>query len=205
MPLNVRDGVESWAKVNADYKCRLWNGEQSLDFLHSHFSAQIVELFAKSTIPAFKSDLIRYALLYVYGGIYVDADTKAQSPLTPTFPRRARLILTYADRADAGLATIVKNDFIAARSGNQVFLEMLDRIYANCEAAQNSSKSYNIHSLSGPSLLKSVVKDGLGGDIGAILALPRLDAKAYFAGLKVNYDEIGGHWSIVQRSQRLFE
>jgi hypothetical protein len=41
-------------------------------------------------------------------------------------------------------------------------------------------------------------------EFGCVLAIPRLDAKLYFSGVKINYDEIGGHWSEVQKTQDLF-
>jgi mannosyltransferase OCH1-like enzyme len=205
MPSAVKDAVASWAEINADYDCRLWNEEAAYSFLEEYFEGEILSLFKRSTIPAFKSDLIRYALLFIFGGLYVDTDMKALRPLSPSLPRRARLIVTYVDREDKGLPVIIKNDFLAARPGNEIFLSLLDGICRNCEAAAKSRKPYNIHSISGPTLLKSAILSRANEEFGSVLAIPRLDAKLYFGGVKINYDEIGGHWSEVQKTQDLFQ
>jgi hypothetical protein len=47
------------------------------------FGGELARAFATITLPAVRSDLVRLALLYVEGGIYLDTDTITIAPLGP--------------------------------------------------------------------------------------------------------------------------
>ena len=71
-----RKCMESWKKYCPDYKIIEWN-EQSFDISTSRYAQQAYE--AKKY--AFVSDYVRLAVLYEYGGIYLDTDVELVRPL----------------------------------------------------------------------------------------------------------------------------
>jgi mannosyltransferase OCH1-like enzyme len=50
----------------------LWFDEQIVEFLRSNFTPEVLEAYQKVKPLAFKADLARYCILYVYGGWYFD-------------------------------------------------------------------------------------------------------------------------------------
>ena len=68
--------MESWKKYCPDYKIIEWN-EQNFDISTNRYAQQAYE--AKKY--AFVSDYVRLAVLYEYGGIYLDTDVELVRPL----------------------------------------------------------------------------------------------------------------------------
>ena len=68
--------MESWKKYCPDYKIIEWN-EQNFDISQNRYAQQAYE--AKKY--AFVSDYVRLAVLYEYGGIYLDTDVELVRPL----------------------------------------------------------------------------------------------------------------------------
>ena len=71
-----RKCMESWKKYCPDYKIIEWN-EQNFDINKNHYAQQAYA--AKKY--AFVSDYVRLAVLYEYGGIYLDTDVELVRPL----------------------------------------------------------------------------------------------------------------------------
>ena len=68
--------MESWKKYCPDYKIIEWN-EQNFEISQNRYAQQAYE--AKKY--AFVSDYVRLAVLYRYGGIYLDTDVELVRPL----------------------------------------------------------------------------------------------------------------------------
>lgn len=58
--------------LNSEYKLHFMNGKERLEFLQTYFHPRIVEAYNDLTIGAYKADLWRYCIVYLYGGIYID-------------------------------------------------------------------------------------------------------------------------------------
>ena len=71
-----RKCMESWKKYCPDYKIIEWN-DQNFDISTNRYAQQAYE--AKKY--AFVSDYVRLAVLYEYGGIYLDTDVELVRPL----------------------------------------------------------------------------------------------------------------------------
>lgn len=50
----------------------LYSDERALDFLQTHFEPRVVGAYCSLIPGAFRADLLRLGLLYVYGGVYCD-------------------------------------------------------------------------------------------------------------------------------------
>ena len=70
-----RKCMESWKKYCPDYKIMAWN-EQNFDISANRYARQAYA--AKKY--AFVSDYARLAVLYEYGGIYLDTDVGTGAP-----------------------------------------------------------------------------------------------------------------------------
>tara|TARA_B100000674_G_C37596957_1_gene803473 strand:+ start:39 stop:773 length:735 start_codon:yes stop_codon:yes gene_type:complete len=99
-------------------------------FLVQHFDLSILDLF-RSLIPyAYKADLARYCLLYVYGGWYVDLTLKM---LTSVRVDDHIDMVIFADRGCSSMCKpwSVQNGLIYSKPGNPIFSRAIERIVAN--------------------------------------------------------------------------
>lgn len=78
MPQEIEECVRSWCTHLPDYEIRRWD-ETSLGEIHSDFMREAIA----EGKWAFASDVIRLHALYVYGGIYLDADVKVLKSFDP--------------------------------------------------------------------------------------------------------------------------
>jgi len=62
-----------------------WNDTHCEAFLHEHFGRRVAASFRRFKHGAHKADLWRYAVLYMYGGVYLDIKVVARRPLAEIF------------------------------------------------------------------------------------------------------------------------
>jgi len=62
-----------------------WNDTHCEAFLHEHFGRRVAASFRRFKHGAHKADLWRYAVLYIYGGVYLDIKVVARHPLAEIF------------------------------------------------------------------------------------------------------------------------
>lgn len=67
--------IDSWPKLNPSWEHKLWTEDNLPDDLKLKNKMDLISNYAT------KSILLRWELLYKYGGVYFDTDTKALLPL----------------------------------------------------------------------------------------------------------------------------
>ena len=75
---------KSWQKCNPDYKFFFWDDEKckNLNLINR-------ELFDSIENKGCKSDILRYEILYQYGGIYIDTDFECIRPIPTEFLKQS--------------------------------------------------------------------------------------------------------------------
>lgn len=71
--LNVK---KQWEDLNPEYKVELYDDERCIEVLHNYYGEKFTKIFNFIKDGPIKSDFFRVCILYIYGGIYVDADIK---------------------------------------------------------------------------------------------------------------------------------
>jgi len=66
---------QTWREKNPNYAYFLYDDEDCEQFIKKHFDEKVYNTYLRIIPGAFKADLWRYCILYIYGGIYVDIDT----------------------------------------------------------------------------------------------------------------------------------
>ena len=105
--------MESWKKYCPDYKIMAWN-EQNFDISTNRYVQQAYE--AKKY--AFVSDYVRLAVLYEYGGIYLDTDVELVRPLDELLELPGFMGFQTNNEVATGLG-------FGARKGNSVVQALL--------------------------------------------------------------------------------
>lgn len=76
VPEELYDFHKSWQLMHPDWTCYLWtqNNINELPLINRQY-------IDRAENPAEKSDILRYELLYIYGGVYIDMDCEPLAPL----------------------------------------------------------------------------------------------------------------------------
>lgn len=72
IPKKYEKYLESWKIHNADFNFMYWSGEKILNLIQTHFPEFL--LFYKNLKLISKCDFARFAITYIYGGLYSDMD-----------------------------------------------------------------------------------------------------------------------------------
>lgn len=72
MPEKIKNNVEYLKKVNPEFEIIVYDDEMTKQFLKNNFEEEVINAYETLIPISFKSDLFRYCILYIYGGIYLD-------------------------------------------------------------------------------------------------------------------------------------
>lgn len=139
-PVELVD-TPSWLSKNPNHNYKLVTPEWADAFVDEHFKPTnpvLAQTYHALTNPGLKSDLLRYLILSIKGGVYTDIDTVALQPIDtwipPPLSETVRLVvgIEFDQRdglpwADIPHALQFCQWTIAAAPGHPVFAAMVDR------------------------------------------------------------------------------
>lgn len=73
IPTDFIERMENCKKLNSDFEIKVWNGKMCYDLMKTTFPSYL-PLYESLPKMIMKCDMIRYFILYEYGGIYMDCD-----------------------------------------------------------------------------------------------------------------------------------
>lgn len=126
--------VDSWKQHNPSYTFHLYDDQGCEEFLEKHFDKRVVNAYRNVIPGAFKADLWRYCILYVYGGVYSDIDTICKGSIDMFLPEGVDFV-TPIDLNDnnEGRQWYLFNSFLAATPKHPILLQCISRVVANIE------------------------------------------------------------------------
>ena len=83
--------LESWIQYKNPYKIHFFTDEMCNNFMKKHFSEKIYKAYCRLPTAIMKSELWRYCVIYIHGGIYTDSD--AECIVTPNIFTSAKSFL----------------------------------------------------------------------------------------------------------------
>ncbi|RBR22589.1 hypothetical protein FVER53590_28402 [Fusarium verticillioides] len=144
----------SWLSMNTDYAYTLVGKSGADEFVNHHFADEpsILEAYHKAPNVGMKSDLLRYLILDIEGGVYTDTDTIALKPIQkwvpPELHGKVGLIVGIEfDRRNGGAWADIPHWLqfcqwtIAAVPGHPVFRKMARRVIQSFE---DLSRKHNV-------------------------------------------------------------
>ena len=122
-PTRIPKKVESnFNKFAKGYERRVYSDSDAIQFLSQYFSVAVLNKFTTLKRGAHKADLLRYCLLYIYGGIYLDIKTELVQPIDEMF--KDRTITTCLTKG----ARSTYQGIIAAPPCQPIFLHLIHLI-----------------------------------------------------------------------------
>ncbi|PPQ99048.1 hypothetical protein CVT24_003608 [Panaeolus cyanescens] len=117
LPPKWRGISQACRDMMPDYEYKLWTDAGSREFIAQHYS-WFLDTFDNYEYPIQRADVIRYFVLYHYGGIYMDMDIGCLKPMDP--------LLVYPVILPKTIPVGVSNDLMLAEKGHP-FLEQTIR------------------------------------------------------------------------------
>lgn len=169
----------SWIAKNPDYNYKLVTSEWADAFVDAHFAASdpaLAQTYHALRNPGLKSDLLRYLLLSVEGGVYTDVDTVALRPVdewvAPALRGTVRLVVGVEfDQRDGGMWDEIPHALqfcqwtIAAAPGHPIFAAMAARAAASLRAlaaaaaaAAAATAAEDVHDVVGGGVLQDLAR-----------------------------------------------
>lgn len=142
---SVLGDTASWLVKNPDYQYILVGTKWGDNFVDEHYpNSRAAEIYHLLRNPGLKSDLLRYMILSVEGGVYTDIDTIALQAIDNWVPTeikdRVQLVVGVEfDQRDGGTWMDIPHTVqlcqwtIAAAPGHPVFASMIDRAVTSLE------------------------------------------------------------------------
>lgn len=113
---SIKKFMPSWEYV-------LMTDETNREFILKYFP-NFLETYDSFKYNIQRADAIRYAWLYINGGLYIDCDFELLAPLDEIFEEDSDLYFL----ASSNISLCITNQLIAAKPGNNIFLEMIEEM-----------------------------------------------------------------------------
>lgn len=127
IPTRAKSASVSWKHVHPTYRYTL-HRDAECDALISKHYPQYFEVYRSLVLPVQKADLLRYLIIYHYGGYYADMDTTSVKPLDS--------IVDSGDTCVIGVDMVATDHpeylqwFFGARARHPAMLQILEVIQA---------------------------------------------------------------------------
>lgn len=152
LPDHWKPSQISIAQHMPDWHYTLMTDEMNRAFIQEHFPS-FLSYYDAFPYPIQRADAVRYAWLYVKGGLYLDCDFELQAPLDELFTADSDLFLL----ASSNTPSVITNGFMAARPGHPVWLDMIEEMKKPAIWSQVERHLLVMYT-TGPMAFNSVVK-----------------------------------------------
>ncbi len=150
LPLVTRWHINRLRRRNPDYDYQFYDDKRISKFIADAFGKEVYALYSKLTIGAAKADFFRYAVLYKYGGVYLDIDSLCLTKLNDFILPTDVAIISLEDN---------KKSFVQwaliFEAGHPFLKKTLDVVLQNI--AENKHVN-DVHQMTGPTAYTSSIR-----------------------------------------------
>jgi mannosyltransferase OCH1-like enzyme len=140
--------------LNPDWEYRLWN-EDNLEFIDYELLSKI-KLIQNLGV---KSDIIRYLVLYNYGGIYLDCDFVPIKRFDELII--GKKFIAGVCNPDNGNLPIINNGFIAAEKCNAILNSINIKVLSHIDQIIDIKNQNDVFKYTGPDLFTNEILNSL--------------------------------------------
>lgn len=137
--------------MNPDWEYYLWTDDNLPEDLTLRSR---IDAIPDYEMPA-KADLLRYELLYKFGGVYIDADSEAIIPFTEDLLENDSFACWENEYVICGWIT---NAYLGAIKGNYLMRKLVEKFYKMSIEDFSSMQHLSAAMITGPSALTEMIK-----------------------------------------------
>jgi mannosyltransferase OCH1-like enzyme len=154
--------TQTWKYNNPNYAYFLFDSNDREEFIKKNFEENVYKAYCRIIPGAFKADLWRYCILYIYGGIYVDIDTICLNKIDSFLDENIELMTTIDLNNCPYYGTYnLSNGFIASIPKHPILFDCIKRIVYNVE---NNIVPFSNLDFSGPGVLGKSANTFIGNN-----------------------------------------
>lgn len=124
VPHKLLDKMNNCRRLNPSDEVMVWNGPLCRQLLVEHYP-DYLGLYDSLPFPIMRCDMIRFFILYHYGGLYLDFDRTCLKPFSGLLKDNPDVILPYFGY---GPFHFYNNDFMYAKPGSRFMKQCMDNI-----------------------------------------------------------------------------
>lgn len=143
----MKKTIDSLLMMNPEFEFYLYDKYDCIKFIKEHFEHDVLDAYNCLAPIAFKSDLWRYCMLYIRGGVYMDIKFTTRIPLLRFIEEYGTI---YVKDINNFCKNGIINGFIVTPPKNPIFKECIDEIVSSYKS---KSVMNNVLDLTGPCLL----------------------------------------------------
>jgi mannosyltransferase OCH1-like enzyme len=138
------------------WKYEFYSDERIAEFLKADFGGEVFSAYDRLAIGAAKADFFRYAVLYKYGGVYLDVDSAITGKLDELI-----------DEKDVALIARENNPWfyvqwaLAYAPGHAFLARTIEKVMENIKEDRHSR---DVHKMTGPSAYSEAIHESLAAD-----------------------------------------
>lgn len=129
MPTRLQILARSWKRNNPDWEYHLWNGKEMDELVETYFP-EYLTLYKGFPYSVQRWDTIRYMILYLYGGVYVDLDSECFRPIDNLLKNK---VMCFGEEPPSNnvypdIDLLIGNAFMASEPKHESWLKILKEI-----------------------------------------------------------------------------
>jgi mannosyltransferase OCH1-like enzyme len=151
----LQQHIGTWKTLNPEYKHAYMNATEREEFVQKNFSRKIFEIYVSLPLNIMRADMWRLLVTYFYGGIYVDSDSRCNSPIDSWMPD-GKSFVVGAEHGDS----FVTSTF-ACSPKHPIMAHVVKNMIKNLESA-DYSLPHIVHRYTGPWVFSRYVLEFIG-------------------------------------------
>jgi mannosyltransferase OCH1-like enzyme len=149
LPWITKWHIKKMRRINSDYDYQFYDDARIDQFIQNEFDAEVYSLYKKIKFGAAKADFFRYAILFKYGGVYVDIDSLITKKLSD--------FILPTDQAIISLESNLKYYVqwaLVYEAGHPFLKKTLDLVIDNL---RENRFPHSVHDMTGPAAYSTAI------------------------------------------------
>jgi mannosyltransferase OCH1-like enzyme len=159
LPYKMNENLEINKQNNLEFNfyvyIYIYDDKMAYIFIKNNFDNSIANIFRKIRPGAYKADLLRYCLLYTYGGVYMDIKWRLNVKLLDLINKYCEVYVKDPDWDPTSCKRGCNNGFMISKLRNPIFLDCINQIKKNYD---NNYYGRNFLYPTGPCLLGYIIR-----------------------------------------------
>ena len=155
LPVFIKNSIKETKKNNPYLEYDIYDNKKSIQFLKNNFDMEVLNAYETLIPKSFKSDLLRFCLLYIYGGLYIDLKLIINS-VSKSFFFNDYLLAFGKKKKNYNYKPIETSFLYFKKAGNPNLLKCIKEIVKNVKARDKTGHALL---LTGPLLLGKHFQD----------------------------------------------
>ena len=120
------NAINTWKCMNINYEYKYWHDDGCYNFLVEYFDEKVLDAYNFLYAGAFKSDIFRLCVLYIYGGIWTDISSLCEYPLDKIITNEKLNLLVVKDNPSQVYYGNIYQAFIIVEANSFIIKSILD-------------------------------------------------------------------------------